>query len=103
MTVALRPVGTFTVPPDHPCLSGHFPGHPIVPGVVLLDEALALIAPDGNRAVAVTSAKFTVPVLPGQVVEVRCGPVVGEQLSFAGLVDGETVVHGVVRIAGPES
>jgi 3-hydroxymyristoyl/3-hydroxydecanoyl-(acyl carrier protein) dehydratase len=28
---------------DHPALPGHFPGFPIVPGVVLLDEALHAI------------------------------------------------------------
>lgn len=33
----------FVVPPDHPSLAGHFPGHPIVPGVVLLDAVLEAI------------------------------------------------------------
>jgi len=28
---------------DHPALAGHFPGFPIVPGVVLLDETLHAI------------------------------------------------------------
>jgi len=28
---------------DHPALAGHFPGHPIVPGALLLDEALHAI------------------------------------------------------------
>lgn len=28
---------------DHPCLSGHFPGNPIVPGVVILDSVRSAI------------------------------------------------------------
>jgi|HubBroStandDraft_1064217.scaffolds.fasta_scaffold06681_6 3-hydroxyacyl-[acyl-carrier-protein] dehydratase len=34
---------TLRIAPDHPSLAGHFPGHPIVPGVVLLDETLQAI------------------------------------------------------------
>lgn len=33
--------GTFAS--NHPALAGHFPGHPIVPGVVLLNEVLLAV------------------------------------------------------------
>lgn len=58
----------FDVPCDHPAFDGHFPGRPILPGVVLLAEALAALA----RATAcpahswsIDQAKFASPVAPG--------------------------------------
>ena len=54
---------------DHPAYAGHFPGQPILPGVVLLDEALfALAALQGVAAATgqIKSAKFLSPVRPGE-------------------------------------
>jgi 3-hydroxymyristoyl/3-hydroxydecanoyl-(acyl carrier protein) dehydratase len=63
----------FTVAPDHPALAGHFPGMPVVPGVVLLDEALhaigAALGADLS-ACRIASVKFLSPALPGQALEV---------------------------------
>lgn len=30
------------IPENHPCFSGHFPGTPILPGVLILDRVIAL-------------------------------------------------------------
>ena len=54
------------VPPDHPSIAGHFPGNPIVPGVVLLDAATALAERQAGRHVTgVRVAKFRSPMRPG--------------------------------------
>jgi len=53
---------------DHPAFEGHFPGHPILPGVVLLAEALAAIEAASGRKPdewSIASAKFLAPVAPG--------------------------------------
>ncbi len=62
------------VPPDHPAFPGHFPGTPILPGVVLLDVTLHAIAgaagiePDGFE---IGSVKFLAPAKPGDALEIR--------------------------------
>ena len=56
---------------DHPAYAGHFPGQPILPGVVLLDAALhALAGVLGNPAASgqIKSAKFLSPVVPGEAL-----------------------------------
>ncbi|MEN9559533.1 MAG: hypothetical protein RLZZ502_744 [Pseudomonadota bacterium] len=58
---------------DHPCFAGHFPGHPIVPGVLLLDEVVVL-AESMGQVKGITQAKFLAPVLPGQSVDIDLEP-----------------------------
>jgi 3-hydroxymyristoyl/3-hydroxydecanoyl-(acyl carrier protein) dehydratase len=55
---------------DHPVFAGHFPGRPIVPGVLLLDWAQAAIeAQLGQRVQALAEAKFHSPATPTDVLE----------------------------------
>lgn len=61
----------WTVPADHPAFPGHFPGRPIVPGVVLLDRAILLAAGFLNRpatGLRLGGAKFLSPVGPGETL-----------------------------------
>lgn len=59
------------VPLDHAAFAGHFPGTPILPGVVLLDVALRIIAEAYQLALdhcEIGSAKFLSPVSPGDTL-----------------------------------
>lgn len=100
-------VGAFCIPADHPSLPGHFPGRPIVPGVVLLDAAFALIMArhPGCTPGMLPAVRFAKPVRPGQPVDVSCdgGPGDGKagRIAFTCAVDGQTVLHGSVVLAGP--
>jgi 3-hydroxyacyl-[acyl-carrier-protein] dehydratase len=56
-----RHAAEFRVGAEHPALPGHFPGRPVVPGVVILDEVIACAERWLGRELAVTGlpqAKF---------------------------------------------
>jgi 3-hydroxymyristoyl/3-hydroxydecanoyl-(acyl carrier protein) dehydratase len=56
---------------DHPALAGHFPGHPIVPGALLLDEVLHAI--DGaETSWHIANLKFHRMVRPDEVLRLEC-------------------------------
>ncbi|HEY0504838.1 MAG TPA: hypothetical protein VGD42_15255 [Lysobacter sp.] len=63
----------FVVPSDHPSLPGHFPGRPLVPGVLLLDRVIAAIeARNGPLgALRLPQVKFMQPLLPGEEARVE--------------------------------
>lgn len=73
---------TLLIALDHPAFAGHFPGVPMVPGVLLLDAALHAALPvqpttsgdgDGTRTVCrISSAKFLSPVGPGETLHISC-------------------------------
>lgn len=58
---------TLRVDADHPAFAGHFPGNPILPGVVLLDAAVhAASAAVTARHWQIVTAKFHNVVRPGE-------------------------------------
>lgn len=92
------------VPADHPAFAGHFPGTPILPGVVLLDMAIhaisipAGIAPD---ACEISAVKFLGPVHPGDRLEIRHKRAAGGAIRFDIVADMRKIASGniVLRTA----
>ena len=81
-----RIVARKTVAADEPFFQGHFPGHPIMPGVLIVEamaQAGAVLAArqtsfDPARQVmyfmAIDKAKFRKPVLPGDILKLEVVP-----------------------------
>lgn len=64
----------FVVAADHPCLPGHFPGRPLVPGVVLLERAIQALQAQHGAPLAglrMPQVKFLQPLLPGETAQVE--------------------------------
>lgn len=49
----------------HPALAGHFPGNPLVPGVVVLERVAAALRAWRGMRVEKLDAKFVQPLRPG--------------------------------------
>ena len=90
----------FSVPSSHPALPGHFPDHPLVPGVVMLEQvALALRAWRDQHLARVAEAKFVAPLLPDETAELTLSET-GSRARFEIRRGGELLARGVVEGAG---
>jgi 3-hydroxymyristoyl/3-hydroxydecanoyl-(acyl carrier protein) dehydratase len=93
------PAASFTIAADHPALPGHFPGRPIVPGVVLLDHAILRIAAALGRPIErfeIGTAKFLATVAPGECVSVDYAVAASGTIRFALQAGGRPVASGTL-------
>jgi len=92
------------ISPDEDFFRGHFPGNPVMPGVLLCEAAFqsgALLMSfvidgglDGKTAVVsrIQNAKFKNLVRPGDTIEINCSLV--EQISNAAYMKAKITVAG---------
>ena len=103
-----RAVGLKNVTINEAFFSGHFPGNPIMPGVLIV-EAMAqvggvlLLATTGNKGklaffAGIDKVRFRRPVLPGDqlITEVTLLKTKGDigRVAVVGRVDGQVVAEG---------
>jgi len=94
----------------HPALRGHFPGNPIIPAVVLLDEVLhaASTQTHGTPSAAsvrwhIGNAKFHRPLRAGEPLALELDARPDGSLSFALRCAGALVAQGLLLRAADNS
>jgi 3-hydroxyacyl-[acyl-carrier-protein] dehydratase len=89
---------------DHPSLPGHFPGAPLVPGVVILDEVVAALGEwqQNSQLSGLRSVKFLAPLKPEQPFTISLSATsenTGE-VSFCCRVEERVIVQGRLEVEG---
>lgn len=95
----------FTIPTDHPCLPGHFPGRPLVPGVVVLEQVLLAITRQCGvpvTALRLPQVKFMAPLLPGQAATIELEGA-APRWRFKVLREAQLLVRGELVMTTPDA
>ena len=83
----------------HPAFDGHFPGTPVLPGVVMLDEVIHAIELDqggGARCWRIASVKFLKAVGPGEPLALEQERLASGAIRFSILSAGQTIANGAL-------
>jgi 3-hydroxyacyl-[acyl-carrier-protein] dehydratase len=88
---------------DHPSLPGHFPGAPLVPGVVILDEVIAALAEwqQNSQLSGIRMVKFLAPLKPEQAftISLSLRNKHGAEVNFCCRAKGRVIVEGQLEVA----
>jgi 3-hydroxymyristoyl/3-hydroxydecanoyl-(acyl carrier protein) dehydratase len=91
------------IPLEHPCFPGHFPGMPILPGVLLLDRVMSLAQASLAHpldACTLHNIKFLASVAPGDVLDVQLAGTQSNEYRFTVRVAQGEGAEGVVACTG---
>lgn len=85
---------SYCIAADHPSLAGHFPGNPIVPGVVIfgvVEQALKR-QHSGSGLSGIRKLKFLQPLLPDENFKISFASIKADKVRFKCTRDSDGVV-----------
>jgi len=91
-----------TISADHPSLPGHFPGAPLVPAVLILDEVLAALRDRHKdcQLTAIRTVKFLQPLRPEQLFTICISASFdgASKVNFCCRIEGRVIVEGQLEV-----
>lgn len=86
---------------DHPGLAGHFPGNPVVPGVVILDHVFSALRElyGPCQVTRVPVAKFIMPLRPGQPFTIDITPGKEGRAKFSCAIADQPIALGQLEFS----
>src|SRR5206468_3919478 len=88
---------------NHPSLRGHFPGAPLVPGVVILDEVIATLIEwrQDSQLTGIRLVKFLAPLPPEQAFKIsfRAKNERAAEINFCCRAGDRIIVEGRLEVA----
>jgi 3-hydroxyacyl-[acyl-carrier-protein] dehydratase len=88
---------------NHPTLPGHFPGAPLVPGVVILDEVLAALIEwrQDSQLTGIRMVKFLAPLQPEQAFTISLSVRIehAAEVNFCCRAEDRVIVEGQLEVA----
>ncbi|HIC40732.1 MAG TPA: hypothetical protein EYO74_04940 [Piscirickettsiaceae bacterium] len=90
----------FIVSSSHPSIPGHFPGNPIVPGAVIIENVIQAFSrlDDFKKVVSISTVKFIKPIATNQRVDVHFRSISAELIAFECVSDNVASVLGRLKI-----
>jgi 3-hydroxyacyl-[acyl-carrier-protein] dehydratase len=88
-----------SIPANHPAYAGHFPGQPVLPGVVLLDATLQALERAGHGHTGsweINNAKFQSIVRPGEELTLQHETLPDGSVRFAIRTADRAVASGML-------
>ncbi len=91
---------SFTIGLNHPSIAGHFPGNPVIPGVVLLDYILQELHQQlGTFTLkSIINVKFLAKVSPDVPVTITAERK-AERISFFGMQQQKKIISGIILVS----
>jgi 3-hydroxymyristoyl/3-hydroxydecanoyl-(acyl carrier protein) dehydratase len=91
---------TVSVHKDHPALAGHFPGRPIVPGVLVLEEVIQTLKDQYDADLVITelpAVKLFSPLLPEESLNITVETEGPDTAAFLCRAGSRLIASGSIR------